>query len=60
MDVRNVDGAEFVQISLQADWLNLIVTGAKRNSLSSNMSVAKLMKELNAAKKKGDCHVVQR
>ena len=43
-------GQVFVKFGLQEDWLNAIVAGACRGTLSCNGSVAKLMSEIQDAK----------
>ena len=51
LPVREEDGVEYVQVSLEAEWLNWIVTASGQGALSCNTSVAELIEELNAAKK---------
>ena len=51
LPVREEDGVEYVQVSLQAEWLNWIVTASGQGALSCNTSVAELIEELSAAKK---------
>ena len=51
LPVCEEDGVEYMQVSLEAEWLNWIVTASGQGALSCNTSVAELIEELNAAKK---------